>query len=78
MLKDFKFVKALICLFAALSGSDGHSAKVEDWTSMTSMSSRSFPSGVNGVDKINEPDLKYPQQVHKINIKSYKIAGSLY
>ncbi|KAM7368331.1 hypothetical protein PAMP_014559 [Pampus punctatissimus] len=51
---------------SALSGSDGHSAKVEDWTSMTSMtnmSSRPFLSGVNGVDKTNnEPDLKYPQQ----------------
>eukprot|EP00064_Thunnus_orientalis_P016417 superscaffoldBa00003254_g16482 len=45
---------------AALSGSDGHSAKVDDWTSM---SGRPFPSGVNGVDKTNnEPDLKYPQQ----------------
>ncbi|XP_062293750.1 paired box protein Pax-1 [Scomber scombrus] len=48
---------------AALSGSDGHSTKVEDWTSMTSMSSRPLPSGLNGADKTNnEPDLKYPQQ----------------
>ncbi|KAM7395902.1 hypothetical protein PAMA_007261 [Pampus argenteus] len=48
---------------AALSGSDGHSAKVEDWTSMTNMSSRPFLSGVNGVEKTNnESDLKYPQQ----------------
>ncbi|XP_022626005.1 paired box protein Pax-1-like isoform X2 [Seriola dumerili] len=54
---------------AALSGPNGHSAKVEDWTSMTSMtsmssmSSRAFPSGINGAEKINnEPDFKYPQQ----------------
>ncbi|XP_070781640.1 paired box protein Pax-1 isoform X2 [Enoplosus armatus] len=46
---------------AALSGSDGHAARVEDWTSMTSM--RPFPSGINGAEKTNnEPDLKYPQQ----------------
>ncbi|XP_035764792.1 paired box protein Pax-1 [Neolamprologus brichardi] len=47
-------------------GSDGHPAKMEEWTSvpsMTSMSSRSFPSGINGVEKPNnELDIKYPQQ----------------
>ncbi|KAL3979349.1 adhesion G-protein coupled receptor V1 [Sarotherodon galilaeus] len=47
-------------------GSDGHPAKMEEWTSvpsMTSMSSRSFPSGINGVEKTNnELDIKYPQQ----------------
>ncbi|XP_039981864.1 paired box protein Pax-1 [Xiphias gladius] len=48
---------------AALSGSNGHSAKVEDWTGMTGMSSRPFPSGINGAEKINnQPDFKYPQQ----------------
>ncbi|XP_029351923.1 paired box protein Pax-1 [Echeneis naucrates] len=42
---------------AALSGSDGHAAKVEDWTS------RAFPSGVKGAEKIhNEPEIKYQQQ----------------
>ncbi|XP_070843573.1 paired box protein Pax-1 [Chaetodon trifascialis] len=45
----------------ALTGPDGHTAKMEDWTSMTSM--RPFPSGINGVEKTSsEPDLKYPQQ----------------
>ncbi|KAM9339046.1 paired box protein Pax-1 isoform 2-T2 [Symphorus nematophorus] len=45
----------------ALSGPDGHAAKMEDWTSVTSM--RPFPPGINGVEKnINESDLKYPQQ----------------
>ncbi|XP_035534774.1 paired box protein Pax-1 [Morone saxatilis] len=45
----------------ALSGSDAHAAKMEDWTSMTSM--RAFPSGISAVEKTNnEPDLKYPQQ----------------
>ncbi|XP_063350751.1 paired box protein Pax-1, partial [Pelmatolapia mariae] len=47
-------------------GSDGHPARMEEWTSvpsMTSMSSRSFPSGINGVEKPNnELDIKYPQQ----------------
>ncbi|CAI5684635.1 unnamed protein product [Oreochromis niloticus] len=47
-------------------GSDGHPAKMEEWTSvpsMTSMSSRSFPPGINGVEKTNnELDIKYPQQ----------------
>ncbi|XP_042359690.1 paired box protein Pax-1 isoform X2 [Plectropomus leopardus] len=49
---------------AALRGSDGHAAKMEDWTSMTSMtSSRPFPSGVSGAEKTNnEPDLKFQQQ----------------
>ncbi|XP_044025164.1 paired box protein Pax-1 [Siniperca chuatsi] len=43
---------------AALSGSDGHAAKMEDWTSM-----RPFPSAVSGVEKTTtEPDLKYLQQ----------------
>ncbi|XP_068564416.1 paired box protein Pax-1 isoform X2 [Cebidichthys violaceus] len=48
----------------ALCGSDGHSSKMEDWTSISSMSSsRAFPSGVNGVEKTNnEPDIKYHQQ----------------
>ncbi|XP_049446788.1 paired box protein Pax-1 isoform X1 [Epinephelus fuscoguttatus] len=48
----------------ALCGSDGHAAKIEEWTSMTSnTSSRPFPSGVNGVEKTNnELDLKYQQQ----------------
>ncbi|XP_036943375.1 paired box protein Pax-1 [Acanthopagrus latus] len=42
----------------ALSGPDGHTAKMEDWTSV-----RAFPSGLNGVEKTNnESDLKYPQQ----------------
>ncbi|XP_040920862.1 paired box protein Pax-1 isoform X2 [Toxotes jaculatrix] len=47
---------------AALSASNGHSAKVEDWTSMTSMSNRPFPCGINGAEKTSEPDFKYPQQ----------------
>ncbi|XP_069033579.1 paired box protein Pax-1 [Embiotoca jacksoni] len=48
---------------AALPGSDGPSAKVEDWTSRTSTSSRAFPSGMNGAQKTNhELNLKYPQQ----------------
>ncbi|KAM6906660.1 paired box protein Pax-1 [Lycodopsis pacificus] len=48
----------------ALCGPDGHSAKVEDWTSLSSLSSsRAFPSGVNGAEKSNhEPDIKYHQQ----------------
>ncbi|TDH00778.1 hypothetical protein EPR50_G00191850 [Perca flavescens] len=56
---------------AALCGSEGHSAKMEDRTSMTSMTSstssmsgsRLFPSGVNEVEKTsNESELKYQQQ----------------
>ncbi|XP_070705157.1 paired box protein Pax-1 isoform X2 [Pempheris klunzingeri] len=44
----------------ALPGCDGHSAKVEDWTSVTSM--RPFPPGLGGVDKTSEElDLKHPQ-----------------
>lgn len=52
-------------LFTALSGPDGHTAKMEDWTSV-----RAFPSGLNGVEKTNnESDLKYPQQVNDLNAK---------
>ncbi|XP_038587872.1 paired box protein Pax-1-like isoform X1 [Micropterus salmoides] len=49
---------------AALPRSEGHPAKMEDWTSMTSVASmRPFPPGINGAEKTyNEPDLKYPQQ----------------
>lgn len=58
--------------FKGVPGSDGHPAKMEEWTSvpsMTSMSSRSFPSGINGVEKPNnELDIKYPQQVSNLNI----------
>ncbi|XP_059212615.1 paired box protein Pax-1-like [Centropristis striata] len=47
---------------AALCGSDGHPAKMEDWTSMTSMTSmsggRTFPAEKTN----NEPELKYQQQ----------------
>uniref|UniRef100_UPI0037E96EFC paired box protein Pax-1 n=1 Tax=Semicossyphus pulcher TaxID=241346 RepID=UPI0037E96EFC len=43
----------------ALPGSDGHVAKLEDWTSMTSM--RPFPSGFNA-EKTSEQDIKYTQQ----------------
>ncbi|XP_022050468.2 paired box protein Pax-1 [Acanthochromis polyacanthus] len=57
----------------ALPGSDGHAAKVEDWTSVTSMSSmssRPFPSGINAAEKTNELNLKYPQQ-HSSGLPGY-------
>uniref|UniRef100_A0A3Q0S8L5 Paired box 1b n=1 Tax=Amphilophus citrinellus TaxID=61819 RepID=A0A3Q0S8L5_AMPCI len=51
---------------AAVPGSDGHPAKVEEWTSvpsMTNMSSRSFPPGIHGAEKSNnELDVRFPQQ----------------
>uniref|UniRef100_A0A3P8T866 Paired box 1b n=1 Tax=Amphiprion percula TaxID=161767 RepID=A0A3P8T866_AMPPE len=57
----------------ALSGSDGHAAKVEDWTSVTSMpsmSGRPFPSGINAAEKTSELNLKYPQQ-HSSGLSGY-------
>uniref|UniRef100_A0A4W6FRL4 Paired domain-containing protein n=1 Tax=Lates calcarifer TaxID=8187 RepID=A0A4W6FRL4_LATCA len=54
---------------AALPGSNGHSAKAEDWTSMTS---RPFPSGINTAEKINnDPDFKYPQQSGYVSACAY-------
>ncbi|XP_032399727.1 paired box protein Pax-1 isoform X4 [Etheostoma spectabile] len=56
---------------AALCGSEGHAAKMEEWTRMASMTSsmssmsgsRPFPSGINEVEKTsNELELKYQQQ----------------
>ncbi|KAM6992344.1 paired box protein Pax-1, partial [Tautogolabrus adspersus] len=45
---------------AALPGCDGYAAKIEDWTSMTSM--RAIPSGFNVSEKTSEQDLKYTHQ----------------
>ncbi|XP_071754666.2 paired box protein Pax-1 [Centroberyx gerrardi] len=45
---------------AALTGSDGYAAKVEDWSSMSG-ASRPFPSGAAGAEKTHETDLKYTQ-----------------
>ncbi|XP_028252349.1 paired box protein Pax-1 isoform X2 [Parambassis ranga] len=46
---------------AALPGTDGHSAKVEEWTGLSS--SRPFPAGAGGAEKSStELNLKYPQQ----------------
>ncbi|XP_026196609.1 paired box protein Pax-1 [Anabas testudineus] len=50
----------------AFTAFDGHSAKVDDWTSVTSTtstSSRSFPCGINRAEKPNsESELKHHQQ----------------
>ncbi|XP_029903563.1 paired box protein Pax-1 isoform X1 [Myripristis murdjan] len=55
---------------AALTGSDGYAAKMEDWTSMTSMNNRPFPSG--GPEKTSiEPDLKHSQSSSYVSACAY-------